>query len=195
MQILQHMRTQQHRFLALRVALFDAPRALLGQFVETRVEAFACLRNKRPTQLFEARAEDFCPLRICCCSREISLSVRLSPVCGVSTKPSALSKVAATAGALFGSFLLFCERKMASRQAVARNSAKTEIRIFPQRFLAALPTRCLQVSIFCVRRALRRNAATGCSHDEKFFDSGRNCFEALAPGLAALSAVRIKIRP
>src|SRR5580765_7800160 len=46
---------------------------------------------------------------------------------------------------------------------------------------------------FCVRRALRRNAATGCSHDEKFLiavEIGR-----LAPGLAALSGVRIKIRP
>ena len=48
MQILQHVRTQQHRFLALRIALFDAPRALLGQFVKTRVETFARLRNKRP---------------------------------------------------------------------------------------------------------------------------------------------------
>ena len=48
MQILQHVRTQQHRFLALRIALFDAPRALLGQFVETRVETFARLRDKRP---------------------------------------------------------------------------------------------------------------------------------------------------
>ena len=55
MQILQHVRTQQHRFLALRIALFDAPRAFLGQFVEARVETFACLRNKRPTQLFEAK--------------------------------------------------------------------------------------------------------------------------------------------
>ena len=61
MQILQHVRTQQHRFLALRIALFDAPRALLGQFVKTRVETFARLRNERPAQLFEARAEDFCP--------------------------------------------------------------------------------------------------------------------------------------
>jgi hypothetical protein len=30
MQILQHVCTQQHCFLALRIALFDAPRALLG---------------------------------------------------------------------------------------------------------------------------------------------------------------------
>jgi len=37
----------------LRIALFDAPRALLGQFVKTRVETFARLGNKRPAELFE----------------------------------------------------------------------------------------------------------------------------------------------
>ena len=46
--ILQHVRTQQHRFLALRISQLDLARALLGQFVKTRVEAFARLRDKRP---------------------------------------------------------------------------------------------------------------------------------------------------
>jgi len=68
-----------------------------------------------------------------------------------------------------------------------------EIQILPQRFLAGLSTRCLQVSIFCVRRALRHNAATGCSHDEKILIAAE--IVRLAPGLAALSCVRIKIRP
>jgi hypothetical protein len=54
MQILKHVRTQQRRLLALRIALFDRARALLGQFVKTRVETFARLRNKRPAELFEA---------------------------------------------------------------------------------------------------------------------------------------------
>src|SRR4029077_7026030 len=57
---------------------------------------------------------------------------------------------------------------MGSIEVLGRNSSKPEIRIFPQRFLAAPPTCCLRVSIFCVRRALRRNAATGCSHNEEF---------------------------
>jgi hypothetical protein len=48
MQILQHVRAQQHRFLALWIERFDRARALLGQFVEPRVEAFARLRDKRP---------------------------------------------------------------------------------------------------------------------------------------------------
>ena len=53
MQILQHMRPQQHRFLALRIALFDAPRALLGKFVEAWVETFASLRHERPAESVE----------------------------------------------------------------------------------------------------------------------------------------------
>src|SRR5262249_39660694 len=60
MQILQHVRAQQHRFLALRIALFDAQRALLGQFVKTRIETLACLRNKRPAELFHAKLEIPC---------------------------------------------------------------------------------------------------------------------------------------
>jgi hypothetical protein len=55
MQILQHVRTQQHRFLALRIALLDALRALLGQFVKTRIETFARFRNKRPPDLFKPK--------------------------------------------------------------------------------------------------------------------------------------------
>ena len=53
MQILQHVRTQQHRFLALRLALFNQTRALLSQFVEARVETFACFRDKGPAELFD----------------------------------------------------------------------------------------------------------------------------------------------
>jgi hypothetical protein len=55
MQILQHVRTQQHRFLALGIAFFHAPRALLGQFVEPWVETFARFGNKRPAELFEPK--------------------------------------------------------------------------------------------------------------------------------------------
>lgn len=55
MQILQHVRIQQHRFLTLRIAFFNASRALLGQFVKTRVETFARFGNKRPAKLFKPR--------------------------------------------------------------------------------------------------------------------------------------------
>jgi hypothetical protein len=64
---------------------------------------------------------------------------------------------------------------------VVRKSGKEEIRILPRRFLTGRPTRCLQVSIFCVWRALRCNAATGCSHERKIFDSGRNWSSILLP--------------
>ena len=53
MQILQHVRLQQHRFLTLRIALFYRERALLGQFVKTRVETFARLSDKRPAESLE----------------------------------------------------------------------------------------------------------------------------------------------
>src|SRR5262249_9104628 len=102
------------------------------------------------------------------------------------------------AGALFASFLLLCERKGTSRQAVTRNSSKTELQVFPQHFEAALPRRCLRVSIFCFRRALRRNTATGCSHDEEFSITGEAArtysLRSARFSLAVLSAVQIKIR-
>ena len=49
------MRTQQHRFVAFGIALFDAARALLGQFVDPWIETFARLRDKRPAELFERK--------------------------------------------------------------------------------------------------------------------------------------------
>src|SRR4030095_11313462 len=55
MEILQHMRAQQSRFLALWIAFFDAPRALLGRFVKTRVETFAGLRHQRHAELFKPK--------------------------------------------------------------------------------------------------------------------------------------------
>jgi hypothetical protein len=55
MQILQHVCPQHHRFLALRIALFDRGRALLGLFVKPRVETFARLCYKRPAELFEPK--------------------------------------------------------------------------------------------------------------------------------------------
>src|SRR5262249_4485917 len=124
--------------------------------------------------------------------------MRVSPRCGVSTRASGLSKVAAAADALFASFLLLCERKKTSRQAVARNSTKTELQVVPQHFETALPTRCLRVSVFCIWRALRQNAATGCSHDKNFSITGETArtysLRSARFSLAVLSAVQIKTR-
>ena len=53
MQILQHVRLQQHRFLTLRIALFYRERALLGQFVKPWVETFARFSHERPAKSLE----------------------------------------------------------------------------------------------------------------------------------------------
>ena len=93
MRILQHVRMQQRRFLALRIALFDAPCALLGQFVKTRVETSrAFTTNAQPSR--SSQSSTFLPSRIRPCKWEISPSLRLSPAAASAPSPSELSKAA-----------------------------------------------------------------------------------------------------
>src|SRR5205823_13911150 len=103
-----------------------------------------------------------------CCSRAISLSRLLSPVCGVSTTASGPSRVAVAAGILFGSLLVFGRAEKMSRQVITTSGTR-KTKICP-----ALLVACLRVSIFCIRRALRRSAATGCSHSRKILDRAKN---------------------
>jgi hypothetical protein len=71
----------------LRIALFNAPRALLGQFVEPdEIRAFAT--NAQPS--CSAQAED--SFRAICCCIGNFLSLRVSPGCGVSTRARGSSK-------------------------------------------------------------------------------------------------------
>ncbi len=101
--------------------------------------------------------------------------MRLSPVCGVSTKPSELSKIAAAAGALFGSFLLFCERKMASRQAVAQEQREARNPNFSAAF-AGSSADTLFVSFHFLRLAsITPQRSDWMQSRRKIFDSGRNC--------------------
>ena len=44
---------KKHRLLALRITLLDAPRALLGELVKTRVETFTRFEHEQPAELFE----------------------------------------------------------------------------------------------------------------------------------------------
>src|SRR5947207_10879554 len=99
--------------------------------------------------------------------------MRLSPVCSVSTTASGPSRVAVAAGILFGSLLVFGRVEKMSRQVITTSGTrKTKI-------CSALLVAWLRVSIFCIRRALRRSAATGCSHGRKILDRAKKNFAHL----------------
>src|SRR4029077_10421921 len=73
--------------------------------------------------------------------------MRLSPLCGTSTKPSEPSKVVAAAGTLFGSLLLLGREKRISKHVTTRSGAR-KIRICPARMPALQLVACLPLFIF-----------------------------------------------